>query len=55
MWLFGDFNQWNKFEKPFTKLDFGKWEIRLPPTKDGACAIEHLSKMKLAIKVRKKP
>ena len=31
MWLFGDFNGWNKFEYPFKKLDFGKWEIKLPP------------------------
>ncbi len=50
-WLFGEFNDWNKFQHPFKKLSFGKWEIRLPAdAKTGACAVPHLSKLKLAIK-----
>jgi len=31
MWLMGDFNNWNKFEHKFKKLDYGKWELTLPP------------------------
>ncbi|TRY80465.1 hypothetical protein TCAL_10489 [Tigriopus californicus] len=49
MWLFGDFNDWNKYRYEFKKLPFGKWEIKLPPV-NGECAIKHLSKIKLAIK-----
>ena len=50
MWLFGDFNKWNKFGQPFKKLDFGKWELTLKPTASGECAVPHLSKLKLVIK-----
>lgn len=50
MWLFGDFNQWNKFEHSFKKLDYGKWELRLKPDGNGDCVVPHLSKLKLVIK-----
>ena len=50
MWLCGDFNNWNKYEHPFKKLEFGKWEIELKPDPKGDCAIKHLSKIKLVIK-----
>ncbi len=50
MWLFGDFNDWNKYSHPFKKLDFGKWRLTIPPGKDGACAVKHLSKIKLVVK-----
>ena len=50
MWLFGDFNGWNKYEFPFERLQYGKWEIKLKPDDKGACRVPHLSKLKLAIK-----
>jgi 1,4-alpha-glucan branching enzyme len=50
MWLMGDFNNWNKFELPLKKLDFGKWEIELPPKDNGECRVDHMSKLKLVIK-----
>ena len=50
MWLFGDFNNWNKFEYPFKKLEFGKFELKIPPMENGQCRVAHLSKIKLAIK-----
>jgi len=48
----GDFNNWNKYEYPFKKLEFGKWELRLQPKNNGECRIDHLSKIKLVIKGR---
>ena len=35
MWLMGDFNNWKKFENPFCRLEFGKWEIKLGPNGQG--------------------
>ncbi len=32
------------------KLDFGKWEIELPPKDNGECRVDHMSKLKLVIK-----
>lgn len=52
MWLMGDFNNWNKYEFPFKKLEFGKWELKLQPKANGECLIDHLSKIKLVIKGR---
>ena len=34
-WLMGDFNNWQKYNNPFRKLEFGKWEITLGPTGHG--------------------
>ena len=48
----GDFNNWNKYEYPLKKLDFGKWELKLSPTANGECRVAHLSKLKLVIKSR---
>ena len=50
MWLMGDFNNWNKYEHPFKKLEYGQWEIHLPPTVHGECPIPHMSRIKLVIK-----
>ena len=44
MWLMGDFNNWNKFQNPFEKLEFGKWQIKLPPN-----TVEHMSRYKMGI------
>jgi len=50
MWLFGDFNNWNQYEMPFQRMEFGRWELRIPSDHDGSCRVKHLSKMKLTIK-----
>lgn len=46
--LFADNWQWEA--NPFTKLDFGKWEIKIPAKADGSCAIGHLSEVKIIIR-----
>ena len=46
----GDFNHWKKYEYPLKRLEFGKWELKLPPKDNGECTIDHLSKLKLVIK-----
>ncbi|VDL89931.1 unnamed protein product, partial [Schistocephalus solidus] len=34
-------------EFPFTRLEYGKWELKIPPTENGKPRIEHLSKIKV--------
>ncbi|KAL7631237.1 UNVERIFIED_CONTAM: hypothetical protein RMT77_018462 [Armadillidium vulgare] len=51
MYLKGEFNDWNATSHAFKKLEFGKWELTIPPKSDGSCAIPHLSKVKLVIQV----
>jgi 1,4-alpha-glucan branching enzyme len=48
----GDFNNWNKFEYPLKKLEFGKWELKLAPKDGGGCRVDHLSRLKLVVKSR---
>lgn len=48
----GDFNNWNKYEYPLKKLEFGKWELKLAPNSNGECRVPHLSKLKLVVKSR---
>ncbi|KAH9415220.1 1,4-alpha-glucan branching enzyme [Dermatophagoides pteronyssinus] len=50
VYLRGDFNNWQQTSYPFKKLDFGKWELIIPPSNDGSPIIKHLSKIKLVIK-----
>ena len=52
MYLRGDFNQWQKESYPFKKLDYGKWELIIPPLSDGSPAIKHLSKVKLLVRTK---
>ncbi|XP_060587945.1 1,4-alpha-glucan-branching enzyme-like isoform X2 [Ruditapes philippinarum] len=47
--LRGDFNGWNQMQYKFTKGDFGKWELKIPPKEDGSCPIPHGSKIKLVM------
>lgn len=47
--LRGDFNDWNKDQYHFRKMDFGKWELHIPPNPDGSCPIKHDSKIKLVM------
>lgn len=50
MWVMGDFNNWNKYQHSFKKLEYGRWEVKLPPTAKGECIVPHMSRIKLAIK-----
>lgn len=49
LFLTGDFNGWNRTSHPFKKLDYGKWQLVLPPHEDGSCQIKHLSEIKIAV------
>ena len=31
----------------FKPLEFGRWELKIPPNDDGSCPIQHLSKLKV--------
>ncbi|CAL8082225.1 unnamed protein product [Orchesella dallaii] len=50
MYLAGAFNNWNRTEFPYQKLDFGKWSLNLPPNTDGTPMIPHLTEVKVIIK-----
>uniref|UniRef100_A0A914XTU5 1,4-alpha-glucan branching enzyme n=1 Tax=Plectus sambesii TaxID=2011161 RepID=A0A914XTU5_9BILA len=47
--LIGDFNKWDRKANPYKKLEYGKWEINIPPNKDGSCAIPHGSIVKVCV------
>ncbi|XP_065210394.1 1,4-alpha-glucan-branching enzyme [Planococcus citri] len=49
LYLSGEFNQWNTSSHPFTKLEYGKWELTLPPKPDGAPVLEHLAEVKIVV------
>ncbi|RWS04362.1 1:4-alpha-glucan-branching enzyme-like protein [Dinothrombium tinctorium] len=49
VFLRGDFNDWSRVSHPYKKLDFGKWELVIPPNEDGSCAIPHMSRLKVVI------
>ncbi|XP_061928017.1 1,4-alpha-glucan-branching enzyme isoform X2 [Apis cerana] len=50
LFLTGDFNSWNRTANSYKKLDYGKWELHLPPNADGSCPIKHLSEIKIIVK-----
>lgn len=43
-------DNWNKTATPYKKLEYGKWELNLPPNADGSCPLKHLSEVKIIIK-----
>lgn len=43
-------DDWQWEADAFTKLDFGKWEIVIPPRADGSCAINHKSEIKIIVR-----
>ncbi|XP_030255021.1 1,4-alpha-glucan-branching enzyme [Sparus aurata] len=49
LFLTGDFNNWNKFSHPYTKKDFGKWELILLPRHDKSPAVDHNTKLKVVV------
>ncbi|XP_077198472.1 1,4-alpha-glucan-branching enzyme isoform X1 [Paroedura picta] len=52
VFLTGDFNNWNPFSHPYKKMDFGKWELFIPPGPDGVNPVSHGSKLKIVIRSR---
>lgn len=40
-------DNWNPFSHPYKKLDFGKWELFIPPGPDGFNPVPHGSKLKV--------
>ncbi|KAJ8970066.1 hypothetical protein NQ317_008239 [Molorchus minor] len=49
LFLTGEFNGWNRDSHPYKKMEYGKWELILPPNGDGSPAIKHLSEIKITI------
>lgn len=50
VYLTGDFNNWNRDAHPYQRLQYGKWELHLPPNQDGSCQIKHLSEVKVVVR-----
>lgn len=49
LFLTGDFNGWDKFSHPYTRSEFGKWELTLPPRNDSSPAVAHGTKLKVVV------
>lgn len=49
MYLFGDFNKWNRTEFPLTRDQFGIWSVFIPNKPDGSCGIPHSTKLKATV------
>lgn len=54
VYIYGDFNGWNRTSHKLEKKDFGRWELFFPQNKDGSQQILHLSKYKLIIVTKTK-
>ncbi|XP_076470991.1 1,4-alpha-glucan-branching enzyme-like [Babylonia areolata] len=56
VYLKGDFNNWALDEKyAFRPMEFGRWELKIPPNADGSCPIQHLCKLKLVMRTKPGP
>ncbi|XP_043365569.1 1,4-alpha-glucan-branching enzyme isoform X3 [Dermochelys coriacea] len=55
VFLTGDFNGWNPFSHSYKKIDYGKWELFIPPGQDGFSPVPHGSKLKRKHPQPKKP
>ncbi|KAF4025950.1 hypothetical protein G4228_018047 [Cervus hanglu yarkandensis] len=55
VFLTGDFNDWNPFSYPYKRLDFGKWELYIPPKQARSVLVPHGSKLKFKHSKPKKP
>ncbi|XP_036610057.1 1,4-alpha-glucan-branching enzyme [Trichosurus vulpecula] len=49
VFLTGDFNGWNPFSYPYKKLEYGKWELSIPPKHNKSPVVPHGSKLKVVI------
>lgn len=45
--MFSPIDGWDKFSQPYTKKEFGKWELLLPPKSDKSPAVDHNTKLKV--------
>lgn len=52
VYLFGSFNNWNKFEHPFKSEGFGKWSLTIPAGENGVSPIPHNTEIKLVIETK---
>ncbi|XP_069641490.1 1,4-alpha-glucan-branching enzyme isoform X4 [Haliaeetus albicilla] len=52
VFLAGDFNGWNPFSHPYKKMEYGKWELFIPPGQDGYPPVPHGSKLKVVIRAQ---
>ncbi|KAK1207031.1 GLGB enzyme, partial [Pygoscelis papua] len=52
VFLAGDFNGWNPFSHPYKKMEYGKWELFIPPGQDGYPSVPHGSKLKVVIRAQ---
>jgi 1,4-alpha-glucan branching enzyme len=52
LFLTGEFNGWNRDSHPYKKKEYGKWELIIPPNRDGSCAISHLSELKVVVETQ---
>lgn len=43
-------DNWNRTATPYKRMEYGKWELHLPPNADGSCPLKHLSEVKIIIK-----
>lgn len=43
-------DNWQWEANPYMKLEYGKWELKLPPNADGSCQISHLSEVKVIVR-----
>jgi 1,4-alpha-glucan branching enzyme len=43
-------DEWNREQHPYTKLEYGKWELQIPANPDGSCPITHMSEVKVIVK-----
>uniref|UniRef100_A0A3Q2H7S1 1,4-alpha-glucan branching enzyme n=1 Tax=Equus caballus TaxID=9796 RepID=A0A3Q2H7S1_HORSE len=55
VFLTGDFNDWNPFSYPYKKLDYGKWDLYIPPKPNKSLLVPHGSKLKFKHSRPKKP
>ncbi|XP_023575021.1 1,4-alpha-glucan-branching enzyme [Octodon degus] len=49
VFLTGEFSGWNPFSYPYKKLDYGKWELYIPPKQNKFVMVPHGSKLKVVI------
>lgn len=49
MYIFGDFNDWNRTAYPLQKSQFGIWKCFIPNTPDGKCPIKHSTRVKVSV------
>lgn len=45
--IYLNIDNWNRESHPYKKLEYGKWELTIPPNNDGTPVIKHLSEIKV--------